>query len=193
MPLTKHCKKPLFPVLCMKVPSFSREWKTRFMNPLDPSMIPLAPWVCGVDRLSDANTYNPSPNPDGSVQLNLLDAPQYPYFHLQLSTRHKHHPHIRYGIIMHPHTSLQWAINEVDISVQVAAVRTTLRFEIARHLLPNFIVPSPKELSKESKRERGEYRRHRGNARDFFVLINRLFHFENDQISVDSKNTFFPE
>ena len=110
----------------------------------------------GVDRLSDANTYNPSPNPDSSVQLNLLDAPQYPYFHLQLSTRHKHHAHIRYGEIMHPHTSLQWAIKKVDGSVQVAAMRTTLPFEIARHLLPNFTVPSPKELSKKFKRERGE-------------------------------------
>jgi hypothetical protein len=167
--------------------------ETLYMNPLNPGMISLAPWVCGVDRLSDANTYNPSPNPDGSVRLNLLDSPQYPYFHLHLSTRHKHHAHIRYGDIMHPHTSLQWAINKVDGTVQVAAVRTTLRFEVARHLLPNFTVSSPKELSKKSKRERGEYRRRRGNARDFFVLINRLFHFENDHISVNSKNAFFPE
>ena len=163
------------------------------MNPLNPGMISLAPWVCGVDWLSDANTYNPSPNPDGSVQLILLDAPQYPYVHLQLSTRHKHHAHIRYGEIMHPHAPLQWAINKVDGSVQVAAVRTTLRFEIARHLLPNFTVPSPKELSKKSERERGEYRRRRGNARDFFVLIKCFFHFENDHISVNSKNAFFPE
>ena len=110
--------------------------ETRFMNPLNPGMISLAPWVRGVDRLSDANTYNPSPNPDGFVQLNLLDAPQYPYFHLQLSTGHKHHAHIRYGNIMHPHAFLQWAINKVDSSVQVAAVRTTLRFGIARHLPP---------------------------------------------------------
>ena len=151
--------------------------ETLFMNPLNPGMISLAPRVCGVDRLSDANTYNPSPNPDGSVQLNLLDSPKYPYFHLHLSTRHKHHAHIRYGEIMHPHASLQWAINKVDGSVQVAAVRTTLRFEIARHLRPNFTIPSGKELSKTSKRERGEYRRRRGNARDFFVLINCLFHF----------------
>ena len=167
--------------------------ETLYMNPLNPGMISLAPWVCGVDRLSHANTYNPSPNPDGSVQLNLLDSPQYPYFHLHLSTRHKHHAHIRYGEIMHPHTSLQWAINKVDGSVQVAAVRTTLRFEVARHLLPNFTVPSPKERSKKSKRERGEYRRRRGNARDFFVLVNRLFHFEDDQVSVNSQNAFFPE
>ena len=167
--------------------------ETLYMNPLNPGMISLAPWVCGVDRLSDANTYNPSPNPDGSVRLNLLDSPQYPYFHLHLSTRHKHHVHIRYGDIMHPHTSLQWAINKVDGTVQVAAVRTTLRFEVARHLLPNFTVSSPKELSKKSKRERGEYRRRRGNARDFFVLVNRLFHFENDHISVNPKNAFFPE
>ena len=166
---------------------------TLYMNPLNPGMISLAPWVCGVDRLSDANTYNPSPSPDGSVRLNLLDSSQYPYFHLHLSTRPKHHAHIRYGDIMHPHTSLQWAINKVDGTVQVAAVRTTLRFEVARHLLPNFTVSSPKELSKKSKRERGEYRRRRGNARDFFVLINRLFHFENDHISVNSKNAFFPE
>ena len=75
--------------------------ETLYMNPLNPGMISLAPWVCGVDRLSDANTYNPSPNPDGSVRLNLLDSPQYPYFHLHLSTRHKHHAHIRYGDIMH--------------------------------------------------------------------------------------------
>ena len=163
------------------------------MNPLNPGMISLAPWVCGVDRLSDANTYNPSPNPDGSVQLNLLDSPQYPYFHFQLPTRHKHHAHIRYGEIMHPHASLQWAINKVDGSVQVAAVRTTLRFEIARHLLLNFTVPSPKKVSKKSNRQRGEYRRRRGNARDFFVLINCLFHFEKDQVSVNSKNAFFPE
>ena len=26
-----------------------------------------------------------------------------------------------------------------------------------------------------------------------FVLVNRLFHFENDHISVNSKNAFFPE
>ena len=167
--------------------------ETLFMNPLNLGMICLAPWVHGVDRLWDANTYNPSPNPDGSVQLNLLDSPPYPYFHLHLSTRHKHHAHIRYGKIMHHHASLQWAINKVDGSVQVAAVRTTLRFEIARHLLPNFTVPPPKELSEKSKRERGEYRRRPGNPRDFFVLINRLFHFENDHISVDSKNAFFPE
>ena len=131
--------------------------------------------------------------PIASVRLNLLDSPQYPYFHLHLSTRHKHHAHIRYGDIMHPHTSLEWAIHKVDGTVQVAAVRTTLRFEVARHLLPNFTVSSPKELSKNSKWERGEYRRRRGNARDFFVLINRLFHFENDHISVNSKNAFFPE
>ena len=124
--------------------------ETLYMNPLNPGMISLAPWVCGVDRLSDANTYNPSPSPDGSVRLNLLDSPQYPYFHLHLSPRHKHHAHIRYGDIMHPHTSLQWAINKVDGTVQVAAVRTTLRFEVARHLLPNFTVSSPKELSKKS-------------------------------------------
>ena len=167
--------------------------ETLYMNPLNPGMISLAPWVCGVDRLSDANTYNLSPNPDGSVQLNLLDSPQYPYFHLHLSTRHKHHTHIRYGDIVHPHTSLQWAINKVDGTVQVAAVRTTLRFEVARHLLPNFTIPSPKEISQKSKRERGEYRRRRGNARDLFVLVNRLFHFENDHISVNSQNAFFPE
>ena len=167
--------------------------ETLYMNPLNPGNISLAPWVCGVDRLSDANTYNPSPSPDGSVRLNLLDSSQYPYFHLHLSTRHKHHAHIRYGDIMHPHTSLQWAINKVDGTVQVAAVRTTLRFEVARHLLPNFSVSSPKELSKKSKRERGEYRRRRGNAWDFFVLINRLSHFEKDHISVNSKNAFFPE
>ena len=167
--------------------------ETLYMNPLNPGMISLAPWVCGVDRLSDANTYNPSPNPDGSVRLNLLDSPQYPYFHLHLSTRHKHHAHIRYGDIMHPHASLQWAINEVDGTVEVAAVRTTLRFEVARHLLTNFTPSSPKELSKKSKRERGEYRRRRGNAWDFFVLVNRLFHFENDHISVNSQNAFFPE
>ena len=167
--------------------------ETLYMNPLNPGMISLAPWVCGVDRLSDANTYNPSFNPDGSVRLNWLDSPQYPYFHLHLSTRHKHHAHIRYGDIMHPHTSLQWAINKVDGTVQVAAVRTTLRFEVARHFLPNFTVPSPKELPKKSKRERGEYRQRRGNARGFFVLVNRLFHFENDHISVNSNNAFFPE
>ena len=167
--------------------------ETLYMNPLNPGMISLAPWVCGVDRLSDANTYIPSPSPDGSVRLNLLDSSQYPYFHLHLSTRHKHHAHIRYGDIMHPHTSLQLAINKVDGTVQVAAVRTTLRFEVARHLLPNFTVSSPKELSKKSKRERGEYRRRRGNAPDLFVLTNRLFHFENDHISVNSKNAFFPE
>ena len=63
--------------------------ETLYMNPLNPGMISLAPWVCGVDRLSDANTYNPSPNPDCSLRLNLLDSPQYPYFHLHLSTRHK--------------------------------------------------------------------------------------------------------
>ena len=144
-------------------------------------------------RTGFTNTYNPSPNPDGSVQLNSLDSPQYPYFHLQLSTRHKHHAHIRYGDIMHPQTSLQWAINKVDGTVQVAAVRTTLRIEAARHLLPNFTCPSPKELSQKSKRERGKYRRRRGNAWDFFVLVNRLFHFENDHISVNSQNAFFPE
>ena len=75
----------------------------------------------------------------------------------------------------------------------MATVHTTLQFEIARHLLPNFTVSSPKELSKKSKLERGEYRRRRGNARDFFVLVHRLFRFENDHISVNSQNTFFPE
>ena len=158
------------------------------MNPLNPGMISLAPWVCGVYWLLDANTHNPSPNPDGSVQLNLVDSPQYPYFHLQLSRRHKHHAHIRYGEIMHPHTSLQWAINKVDGSVQVAAVRTTLRFGFARHLLWNLTIPSPKELSKKCKRERGDYRRRRGNARDFLVL----FHFRKDYDSVNSKSAFFP-
>ena len=166
---------------------------TLYMNPLNPGMISLAPWVCGVDRLSDANTYNPPPNPDGSVRLNLLDSPQYPYFHLHLSTRHKHHADIRYGDIMHPHTSLQWALKKLEGTVQVAAVRTTLRFEVARHLLPNFTVSSPKELSKKSKRERGEYRRRRRNAQDLFVLLSRLFHFENDHISINSKNAIFPE
>ena len=166
---------------------------TLYMNPLNPGMISFAPWVCGVDRLSDANTPNPSPNPDGSVPFNLLHSLQYPYFHPQLSTRHKHHAHIRYGDIMRPHTSLQWAINEVDGTVQVAAVRTTLRFEVARHLLPSFTVPSPKQLSQKSKRERGEYRQRRGNAGDLFVLVNRLFDFENDHISVNSQNAFFPE
>ena len=131
--------------------------ETLYMNPLNPGMISLAPWVCGVDRLLDANTYNPSHNPDCSPRLNLLDSPQYPYFHLHLSTRHKHQAHIRYGDIMHPQSSLQWAINKVDGTVQVAAVRTTLRFEVAWHLLPNFTVSSPKELSKKSKRERGEW------------------------------------
>ena len=134
-----------------------------------------------------------TPNADGSVRLNLLDSSLYPYFHPHLSTCHMHHAHIRYGDIMHPHTSLQWAIDKVDGTVQVAAVCTTLRFEVARHLLRNFTVSSPKELSKKSKRERREYRRRRGNARDFFVLINRLFHFKNDHISVNSKNAFFPE
>ena len=167
--------------------------ETLYINPLNPGMISLAPWVCGVDRLSDANTYNPSPSPDGSVRLNLLDSPPYPYFHLHLSTRHKHDAHIRYGDIMHLHASLQWAINKVDGTVQVAALRITLRFEVARHLLPNFTVSSPKELSEKSKQERGEYRRRRGNARDFFVLVNRLFHLENDHISVNSQNGFFPE
>ena len=88
---------------------------------------------------------------------------------------------------------MQWAINKVDGTVQVAAVRTTLRFEVARHLLPNFTVSSPNELSRKSKRERGEYRRLRGNARNLFVLVNRLFHFENDHISVNSQNAFVPE
>ena len=127
-------------------------------------MIAFAPSVSGVDPLSDANRYHPSPNPDNSVQLNLLAAPQHPYFHLQLSTRHKHHAHIRYGETMHPHASLQWAIKKVDGSVQVAAVRTTVRFEIVRHLLPIFTVHSPKEVTINSKRERGEYRRRGGNA-----------------------------
>ena len=164
--------------------------ETLYMNPLNPAMISLAPWVCGGDRLSDANTYNSSPNSNGSVRLNLLDSPQYQYFHLHLSTRHKQHAHICYGDIMHPHTSLQWAINKVDGTVQVAAVRTTLRLEVARHLPPNFTSSSPKELSKKSKRERGEYRRRCGNAQDFFVLVNCLFHFENDHISVNSEKCF---
>ena len=145
-------------------PFFNLSAETLYMNPLNPGMISLAPWVCGVDRLSDANTYHPSPNPDGSVRLNLLDSPQNPSFHLHLSTRHKHHAHIRYGDIRHPHTSLQWALNKVDGTVQVAAVRTTLRFEVARHLLLNFTVSSPKELSEKSKRELGEYRRRHGKT-----------------------------
>ena len=69
----------------------------------------------------------------------------------------------------------------------------SLRFEVALHLLRNFTVFSPKEPSKKSKRERREYRRHRGNARDFFVLVNHLFHFENDHILVNSRNAFFLE
>ena len=132
MPSMKLCKKPLIPVYegSFILPGMKDNLSagTLFMNPLNPGMISFAPWVCGVDQLSDANTYNPSPNPDDSVQLNLLDAPQYPYFHLQLSTRHKHHAHIRYSDIMHPHASLQRAIKKVDGSFQVAAVCTTLRF-----------------------------------------------------------------
>ena len=49
-----------------------------------------------------------------------------------------------------------------------------------------------KSYQKKLKRERGEYRRCHGTSRDFFVLINRLSHFENDHISVNSKTAFFP-
>ena len=151
--------------------------QTLYMNPLNPGMISLAPWICGIDCLRDARTYNPTVHSDGLIRPVSLDDPMYPYFHIHLSTKTKHHASIAYGDIMLPHSSLQWAVNKVNNEIQLQSVKSTLRFEIARHLLPNFKVPSQATLDKMSNRERGEYRRRRGNARDFFVLINRLFHF----------------
>ena len=66
--------------------------ETHFMNPLNPGMISLAPWGFGVDRLSDAKTYNPSPNLVGSVQLNLLHSPQYPQAPRTHPLRRNHAP-----------------------------------------------------------------------------------------------------
>ena len=50
--------------------------ETLYMNPLNPGMISLAPWVCGVDRLSDAIRTTPHlipMAPCGSTCLTLLN------------------------------------------------------------------------------------------------------------------------
>ena len=136
------------------------------MNPLNPGMISLAPWICGIDCLQDARTYNPMVHSDGLIRPISLDNPMYPYFHIRLSTKGKHHASIAYGDIMLPQSSLQWAVNKVNNEIQLKSVKSTLQFQIARHLLPNCKVPSKSTLGKMSTRERGEYRRRRGNACD---------------------------
>ena len=117
----------------------------------------------------------------------------YPYFHIRLSTKTKtNHASIAYGDIMLPHCSLQWAVNKVNNEIQLQSVKSTLRFEIDRHLLLNSKVPSQARLDKMS-REWGEYPCWRGNARDRFVLIKRPFHFDKDKISVRTDNAKYPE
>ena len=167
--------------------------QTLYMNPLNPGMISLAPWICGIHCLRDARTYNPTVHSDGVVRPVSLNDPMYPYFHIRLSTETKHHVSIAYGDIMVPHSSLQWAVNKVNNEIQLPSVKSTLRFEIARHLLPHFKVPPKSTLDKMSNRERGEYRRRRGNAPDCFVLINQLFHFHDDKILVRTDNAKYPE
>ena len=88
----------------------------------------------------------------------------YHYFHIPLSTKIKPHASIAYGNIMLPHSSLQWAVNEVNNEIKFKSVKSTLWFEVARHVLPNFKVPSQAALDKMSNRERGGYRRQRDNA-----------------------------
>ena len=74
--------------------------KTLYMNPLNPDMISLAPWICGIDCLRHARTYNRTIHSDGLMRLVFLDDPMYPYFNIRLSTKAKHHASISYGDIM---------------------------------------------------------------------------------------------
>ena len=166
---------------------------TLYMNPLNPGMISLAPWICGIDCLRDVRIYNPTVHSDCVIRPLSLDDPMYPYFHMRLSTKTKHHVSIAHGDIMLPHSSLQWAVNKVNNEIQLRSVKSTLRFEIARHLLPNFKVPPKSTLDEMTNGERGEYRRWRGNARDIFVLINRRFHFHDEKNSVRTDNAKYPE
>ena len=117
----------------------------------------------------------------------------YPYFHIRLSTITKDHASIAYGDIVLPRSSLQWAVNKANNDIQLKSVKSTLRFEIACQLLPNFKVPSKSTLDKMSNRERGEYRCRRGKAWDFFVLISHFFHFDDEKISVRTDNAKYPE
>ena len=167
--------------------------QTLYMNPLNQGMISLAPWICGRDCLRDGRTYNPTVHSDGVIRPGSLDDPMYPYFRIRLSTKTKHHISIAYGNIMLTHSSLQWAVNKVNNEIKLQSVKSTLCFQIARHLLPNFKVPPKYTLDKMSNRERGEYRRRRSNARDFLVPINPLFHFDDDKISVRTDNAKYPE
>ena len=60
--------------------------QTLYMNPLNPGMISLAPWICGIDCLQDACTHNPTVHSDSVIWLVSLDDPMYPYFRIGLST-----------------------------------------------------------------------------------------------------------
>ena len=141
--------------------------QTLYMNPLNTGMVSLAPWICVIDCLREARTYNHTVHSDGEIWLISLDDPMYPYFHIRLSTKTKHHVSFAYRHIMLPHSSLQWVVNKVNNEIRLQRVRSTVRFEIARYLLPNFKVPPKSTLDKMSNRERGEYRRRRCNARSF--------------------------
>ena len=167
--------------------------QTLYMNPLNPGRISLAPWICGTDCLQDARTYVPTVHSDGVIRPVSLDDPVYPYFHIRLSTKTKHNASIAYTNIMLPHSSLRRAVNKVNREIPLQSVTFTLHFEIARHVLPNFKVIPKLTLDKMSNRERGEYRPWQSNARDFFVLINRLFHFDDIKISVHTDNAKYPE
>ena len=167
--------------------------QTLYMNPLNPGMISLAPWMCGMDCLRDARTYNPTVHLDSVIRPVSLDDPMYPYFNVHLPTKTKHHVFIAYGDIMLPQQSLQWVVNKVNNEIQLQRVISTLRFEIPPDLLPNFKVPSKSTLNKMSNRERGEYHRRRGNPRDLFVLISRLFDFDDDKISVCTDDAKYSE
>ena len=90
-------------------------------------------------------------------------------------------------------SSLHWAVSKVNNEIQLQSVKSTLCLEIARQLLPNFKVPPKSTLDKMSNRASSEHRRRRGNAGDFFVLINRLFYFDDHKISVRIDNTKYPE
>ena len=167
--------------------------QTLYMNPVNAGMISLAPCICGIDCLRDARTYNRTVHSDGVIRPVSLDDPMYPYFHIRSSTKTKHRVSIACGDIMLPHSSLQWAVNKVNNEIQLQTVKSMLCFEIARHLLPNFKVPPKSMLDKMSNREIGQYRCWRSSARDLFVLINRLLHFNDDKTSVRTKNSKYPE
>ena len=76
--------------------------QTLYMNPPNPGMISLTPCICGIACLRDAHTYNSTVHSDGLIRPVSLDDPVYPYFHICLSTKTKHHVSIAYGNIMLP-------------------------------------------------------------------------------------------